>query len=172
MSQPWNFTFFEDEIFLLFSYSYGSKVPKWNFAHILLWKKAKNIRKTPKNTWFAPPWLRTTLLNDPVFRFMIQNSYLFWDIYMFHMTINVANYFEDISANYFYDSIFSAYCYTYLMFPIWLKVCCWRSPSLDWKITGEKQSEFSSTDSLQTQKLTQQIGLWSGEIKVDKGWQQ
>ena len=42
------------------------KVPKWNFAHILLWKKAKNIRKTPKNIWFSAPWLRTTLLNDPV----------------------------------------------------------------------------------------------------------
>ena len=30
-------------------------------------KKLKNIRKTPKNTRFTAPWLRTTLLNDPVF---------------------------------------------------------------------------------------------------------
>ena len=66
LSQPINLTFLEDEIFQLFSYLYGSKVPKWNFAHILLWKKAKKIRKTPKNTWFTAPWLRTTLLNDPV----------------------------------------------------------------------------------------------------------
>ena len=36
----------------LFSYLYGSKVPKWNFAHILQWKKAKNIRKTPKKYLF------------------------------------------------------------------------------------------------------------------------
>ena len=66
LSQPRNVTSFEDEIFQLFSYLYGSKVPKWNFAHILLWKKAKNIRKTPKNTLFTAPWLRTTLLNDTV----------------------------------------------------------------------------------------------------------
>ena len=66
LNQPINLTFLEDEIFQLFSYLYGSKVPKWNFAHILLWKKAKNIRKTPKNTLFTAPWLRTTLLNDPV----------------------------------------------------------------------------------------------------------
>ena len=50
LSHPWNLTFFEDEIFQLCSHLYGSKVPKWNFAHSLLWKKAENIRKTPKNT--------------------------------------------------------------------------------------------------------------------------
>ena len=66
LSHPWNLTFFEDDIFQLFSYFYGLKVPKWNYAHILLCKKAKNIRKTPKNTCFTAPWLRTTLLNDPV----------------------------------------------------------------------------------------------------------
>ena len=70
LSHPWNLTFFEDEIFQFFPYLYGSKVPKWNFAHILLWKKVKNIRKTPKNTLFTPPWLRTTLLNDPVDRML------------------------------------------------------------------------------------------------------
>ena len=66
LSHPWNLTFFENDIFKLSSYLYGLKVPKWNCAHILLWKKAKNIRKTPKNTCFTTPWLRTTLLNDPV----------------------------------------------------------------------------------------------------------
>ena len=59
--------FFEDKIFQLFSQSYGLKVPKWNFAHILLWKKAKNIGKTPKNTWYSAPWLKSSLLNDTVF---------------------------------------------------------------------------------------------------------
>ena len=66
LTQPRNLTFFEDESFQLFSYLYGLKVPKWNCAHILLWKTAKNIRKTPKNTWFTGLWLRTTLLNDTV----------------------------------------------------------------------------------------------------------
>ena len=66
LSHPWNLTFLENDIFKLSSYLYGLKVPKWNCAHILLWKKAKNIRKTPKNTCFTAPWLRTTLLNDPV----------------------------------------------------------------------------------------------------------
>ena len=79
LSQPINLTFLEDEIFQLFSYLYGSKVPKWNFAHILLWKKAKNIRKTPKNTLFTAPWLRTTLLNDTV--------YLLPETYDMHITI-------------------------------------------------------------------------------------
>ena len=66
LSHPWNLTFLENNIFKPSSYLYGLKVPKWNCAHILLWKKAKNIRKTPKNTCFTTPWLRTTLLNDPV----------------------------------------------------------------------------------------------------------
>ena len=37
LSHPWNLTFFHDKIFKFFSWSYGSKVPKWNSAHILLW---------------------------------------------------------------------------------------------------------------------------------------
>jgi len=37
LSHPWNLTFFHDKIFQFFSWSYGSKVPKWNSAHILLW---------------------------------------------------------------------------------------------------------------------------------------
>ena len=73
LSQPRYLTFFEDEIFQFFSCLYGSKVPKWNFAHTVLLKKAKNIRKSPKNTFFTAPWLRTTLLNDPVHIFSIVN---------------------------------------------------------------------------------------------------
>ena len=42
LSHPWNLTFFGYEIFQLFSCLYGSKVPKWKCAHILLWKKSKN----------------------------------------------------------------------------------------------------------------------------------
>ena len=42
LSQPRKLTFFVDEIFQFFSYPYGSKVPKWNCAHILLWEKSKN----------------------------------------------------------------------------------------------------------------------------------
>ena len=33
---PWNLTFLYDEIYHLFSCLYGSKVPKWKGAHILL----------------------------------------------------------------------------------------------------------------------------------------
>ena len=41
--------------------------PNWIcWGSILLWKKAKNIRKTPKNTWYSAPWLKSSLLNDPV----------------------------------------------------------------------------------------------------------
>ena len=42
LSQSRILIFNKDEIFQLFSYLYGSKVPKWNFAHILLWKESKN----------------------------------------------------------------------------------------------------------------------------------
>ena len=48
MIQPRNLTFLDNEIFQLFSYLYGLKVPTWNYAHILLSKTAKNIRKIPK----------------------------------------------------------------------------------------------------------------------------
>ncbi len=79
LSHPWNLTFLENDIFKLSSYLYGLKVPKWNCAHILLWKKAKNIRKTPKNTLFTAPWLRTTLLNDTVYiRSLPEEPHLAW----------------------------------------------------------------------------------------------
>ena len=42
LSHPWNLTFFGYEIFQLLCCLYGSKVPKWKCAHILLWKKSKN----------------------------------------------------------------------------------------------------------------------------------
>ena len=42
LSHPWNLTFFENDIFELFCCLYGSKVPKWKCAHILLRKKPKN----------------------------------------------------------------------------------------------------------------------------------
>ena len=42
---PENLPFLKYEIYLLFSYSYGSKVPKWKCAHILLCKKYKNCLK-------------------------------------------------------------------------------------------------------------------------------
>ena len=34
LSQPWNLTFLEDEIFQLFFQSYVPKVPEWKIAHI------------------------------------------------------------------------------------------------------------------------------------------
>ena len=54
-SQPRNLTFLEDEIFQLFSHSYGSKVPKWNYAHILLWKSPKTDEKDKKIPNLRPP---------------------------------------------------------------------------------------------------------------------
>ena len=44
---PKNLPFFKDEIYQLFSYSFGSKVPKWKCAHILLCKKYKNYLELP-----------------------------------------------------------------------------------------------------------------------------
>ena len=68
LSHPWNLTFLENNIFKPSSYLYGLKVPKWNCAHILLWKTAKNIRKTPKNSWFTAPWLNPKKKKHPVLR--------------------------------------------------------------------------------------------------------
>ena len=56
---PENLPFFKDEILLLFSYSYGSKVPKWKCAHILLCKKYKNSIKLLKIADLQPPdWIQ------------------------------------------------------------------------------------------------------------------
>ena len=55
---PENLPFFEDEIYPLFSYSYGSKVPKWKCAHNLLCKKYKNCLKLIKIAVLQPPdWI-------------------------------------------------------------------------------------------------------------------
>ena len=42
---PENLPFLKNEIYQLFSYSFGPKVPKWKCAHILLCKKYKNCLK-------------------------------------------------------------------------------------------------------------------------------
>ena len=64
---PENLPFFEDEIYPLFSYSYGSKVPKWKCAHNLLCKKYKNCLKLIKIADLQPPdWIqrkKNTLYN-------------------------------------------------------------------------------------------------------------
>ena len=49
LSQPWNLTFLEIEIFQLFFQSDDPKVPEWKIAHIEWSKKVQNIRKSPKN---------------------------------------------------------------------------------------------------------------------------
>ena len=41
-------------------------MPKWNFAHLAWSKQAKNIRKTPKNSWFTAPCSRTRQPGHPV----------------------------------------------------------------------------------------------------------
>ena len=56
---PENLPFFKDEILLLFSYSYGSKVPKWKCAHNLLCKKYKNCLKLIKIAVLQlPDWIQ------------------------------------------------------------------------------------------------------------------
>ena len=64
---PENLPFLKYEIYLLFSYSYGSKVPKWKCAHILLCKKYKNSIKLLKIADLQPPdWIqrkKNTLYN-------------------------------------------------------------------------------------------------------------
>ena len=56
---PENVPFFKDEIYQLFSYSYGSNVPKWKCAHILLCKKYKNCLKLLKIAYLQPPdWIQ------------------------------------------------------------------------------------------------------------------
>ena len=40
LSQPWNLTFFEDEIFQFFFQFYAPEVPEWKIAHVEWSKKA------------------------------------------------------------------------------------------------------------------------------------
>ena len=56
---PENLPFFKNEIYQLFSYSFGSKVPKWKCAHILLCKKYKNCLKLLNIADLQPPdWIQ------------------------------------------------------------------------------------------------------------------
>ena len=48
LSQPWNLTFLEDEIFQFFFQSYVSKVPEWKIAHIEWSKKSPKHQKKSK----------------------------------------------------------------------------------------------------------------------------
>ena len=66
LSKSWNLTFFQDKISELFFYSCGPRIPKWNCAHHLWSKQAKNIRKTSKNSWFTAPCFRTRQTGHPV----------------------------------------------------------------------------------------------------------
>ena len=66
LSQPWNLTFLEDEIFQLFFQSYVSKVPEWKIAHIEWSKKVQNIRKSPKNEGFRGTYLIPPFWEHPV----------------------------------------------------------------------------------------------------------
>ena len=67
LSQPWNLTFLEDEIFQLFFQSYVSKVPEWKIAHIEWSKKVQNIRKSPKNEGFRGTYLIPPFWEHPVY---------------------------------------------------------------------------------------------------------
>ena len=51
LSKSWNLTFFQHKIIEFLFHSCGPRIPKWNFAHLAWSKQAKNIRKTPKNSW-------------------------------------------------------------------------------------------------------------------------
>ena len=48
-SQPWNFTFFESEIYQPFFQFHVPEVLEWKIAHSLWYKKAQNTGKSPKN---------------------------------------------------------------------------------------------------------------------------
>ena len=61
LSHLWNLTFFEDEIFKHFSHLYGLKVPKWNFAHNILWISTKTNEKDLKVPNSQTPWLKKIL---------------------------------------------------------------------------------------------------------------
>ena len=56
---PENLPFLKYEIYQLFPYSCGSKVPKWKCAHILLCKKYKNCLKLLNIADLQPPdWIQ------------------------------------------------------------------------------------------------------------------
>ena len=65
-ANPEIWPFFGDKISELFFHSCGPRIPKWNSAHLAWSKQAKNIRKTPKNSWFTAPCFRTRQPGYPV----------------------------------------------------------------------------------------------------------
>ena len=71
LSKSWNLTFFQDKISELFFHSCGPRIPKWNCAHLAWSKQAKNIRKTPKNSWFTAPCFRTRQTGHPVYYYIL-----------------------------------------------------------------------------------------------------
>ena len=48
LSQPWNFTFFESEIYQPFFQFHAPEVLEWKTAHSLWYKKAQNTGKSKK----------------------------------------------------------------------------------------------------------------------------
>ena len=66
LSQPWNLTFLEIEIFQLFFQSYVPKVPEWKIAHIEWSKNVQNIRKSPKNKGFRGTYCIPPFWEHPV----------------------------------------------------------------------------------------------------------
>ena len=52
LSQPWNLTFYWDDIFQLFCGLHDSKVPKWKCAHILLWNQLEKL-EAAKAAWLV-----------------------------------------------------------------------------------------------------------------------
>ena len=84
LSQPWNLTFLEDEIFQLFFQSYVSKVPEWKIAHIEWSKKVQNIRKSPKNEGFRGTYCIPPFWEHPVFLCQWHNIRSYNTIYTIH----------------------------------------------------------------------------------------
>ena len=66
LSQPWNLTFLEIEIFQHFFQSYVPKVPEWKIAHIKWSKQAQNTRKSPKNKGFRGTYCIPPFWEHPV----------------------------------------------------------------------------------------------------------
>ena len=68
---------FSGQDFWFFFHSCSPRIPKWNFAHLAWSKQAKNIRKTPKNSWFTAPCFRTRQPGHPV----VISSQIFTHLY-------------------------------------------------------------------------------------------
>ena len=66
LSQPWNLTFLENEIFQLFFQSDDLKVLEWKIAHIEWSNNEQNIRKSPKNKGFRGTYCLPPFWEHPV----------------------------------------------------------------------------------------------------------